>query len=99
MNKEVRNYTSIASPDGKEKIWISRPTRVGQLQCTCSFSLKGNLTFVDAIDALEYLSVEKVGQIDEEFSFFIVRPNIDPRKCALRLIDDLPELMNEHFNQ
>ncbi len=88
-------FTVISSPDDKFKIWIQRPVSDGRIVCTCGFSLKGRMAFVDAIDKLPYISVEEYNSIDEDMSHIILR--VEETKNAVRLIEDLPELMEQHL--
>ena len=51
---------------------------------------------MDAIDKLPYVSVEESNSIDEDMSHIILR--IEDNKNAVRLIEDLPELMEHLIN-
>lgn len=93
-NPELQPFTIISSPDDKFKVWIQRPM-CGKTVCTCGFSLKGRMAFVDAIDKLPYISVEESNSIDEYMSHIILR--VEDNKNAVRLIEDLPELMEQYL--
>ena len=92
---KLQPFTVISSPDDKFKIWVQRPMYDGRIVCTCGFSLKGRMAFVDAIDKLSYISVEETNNIDEDMSYIMLR--IECNKNALRLIEDLPELMEQYL--
>ena len=53
------------------------------------------MAFVDAIDKLPYISVEESNSIDEYMSHIILR--VEDNKNAVRLIEDLPELMEQYL--
>ena len=59
-----KGFSSISTPDGQFRMWIPRPTASGKAICNCGFALKSHLPFVDAVDALDYLQVDEVRQID-----------------------------------
>lgn len=92
-----RGYASISTPDGKFRIWVPRPTSAGRMNCTCGFALKKHLPFVDAMDALDYIQVEEVRQIDEDFSYMVISCLEKPHECMLKLIDDFPSLMEQYL--
>lgn len=92
---KLQPFTVISSPDDKFKIWVQRPMYNGRIACTCGFSLKGRMAFVDAIDKLPYVSVEESNSIDEDMSHIILR--IEDNKNAVRLVEDLPELMEQYL--
>lgn len=93
--QKLQPFTAISSPDDKFKVWIQRPMFDGRIVCTCGFSLKGRMAFVDAIDKLPYISVEESNSIDEDMSHIILR--VEDNKNAVRLIEALPELMEQYL--
>lgn len=95
-NQKLQPFTVITSPDDKFKVWIQRPLYDGRIVCTCGFSLKGRMQFVDAIDKLPYVSVEEINSIDEDMSHVMLR--VEDNKNAVRLLEDLPELMAQYVN-
>lgn len=69
------------------------------MRCACSFGLKNKLPMVDAIDALPYIQIEEVNEIDEDYSTFILTCLNKPySECLERLMDDLPDIMNKHLS-
>jgi hypothetical protein len=93
--QKLQPFTIISSPDDKFKVWIRRPVSDGRIVCTCGFSLEGRMAFVDAINKLPYTSVETSNNIDEDMSHIILR--VEDNKNAVRLIEDLPELMEQYL--
>lgn len=95
MSNHSLPYTTITSPDNRFKVWISRPNNLGQVVLNLSFSLVGRMPFVDGIDALDYVSVDSVLNIDRDLSH--VRLTMANNKDAVKLIDDLPDLMARYL--
>lgn len=93
--KRLQPFTVISSPDDKFKIWVQRPTYNGRIVCTCGFSLKGRMPFVDAIDRLPYVSVEEVNNVDEDMSHLILR--MENNSNDVLLIEDIQELMEQYI--
>ena len=91
----LQPFTIISSPDNKFKIWVQRPTYIGRVVCTCGFSLNDRIPFVDAIDKLSYVLVEETGTIDEDMAYIVLR--VEHSKSVVRLIEDLPELMEQYL--
>lgn len=99
-NNNQKGFASVSTPDGRYRIWLPRPTSSGRLVCSCSFALKKRLQLVDAIDALPYIQVEEIRDIDEDYSTFIITCKETPyHACMERLIEDLPKLMEEHLTE
>ena len=97
-NKISRGFVTVSTSDGKYRIWMPRPTRSGKMRCSCSFGLQHRLPLIDAIDALPYIRMEEVSEIDEDYSTFVLTCQAQPySECMERLMDDLPELMEEHL--
>lgn len=97
-NSNQRGYTSISTPDGKWRVWINRLNKSGQFAIACGFSIGDKLQFVDAIDALEYVQVEEVCHLDDDLSDLIIDCTIENHgEVFLRLIEDLPELMDKYL--
>lgn len=96
-NSNQRGYASISTPDGKFRMWIPRPTSAGTAMCSCSFPLKNHLSFVDAIDKLDYLRVDEVREIDQDFSYLVISCLDRPGECLMRMVEDLPELMDKYL--
>lgn len=90
-------FSSISTPDGKFRMWIPRPTASGRVICNCGFALKSHLPFVDAIDALDYLQVDEVRQIDQDLSSLTISLLDAPHECMLKMIEDIPELMEQYL--
>lgn len=100
VNNNQKGFASVSTPDGRYRIWMPRPTSSGRLVCSCSFALKKRLPLVDAIDALPYIQVEEIRDIDEDYSTFIITCKETPyHACMERLIEDLPKLMEEHLTE
>lgn len=99
-NKNQKGFASVSTPDGRYRIWMPRPTSSGRLICSCSFALKRWMPLVDAIDALPYIQVEEVRDIDEDYSTFILTCKQTPyHACMDKLMDDLPRLMEAHLTE
>lgn len=96
-NTPTRGYASISTNDGRYRIWIPRPNAAGTMLCNCGFGLRSHLPFVDAIDRLDYVHVEAVRQLDEDFSTIVLQCDGDHRGCLERLMEDIPRLMEEHL--
>lgn len=92
-----RNFSSISTPDGKFRMWIPRLSASGKVACSCSFALKSHLPFVDAIDALDYLQVDEVIQIDQDLSYLVISCLEAPHECIMKMIEDIPELMEQYL--
>ena len=92
-----RGYASISTTDGRFRLWIPRPTVAGTMCCTCGFGLRSHLPFVDAIDKLDYVHVEALKQLDEDFSIIILQLDGDRQGTLARLMEDIPKLMEEHL--
>ena len=92
-----KGFSSISTPDGKFRMWIPRPTVSGRVICNCGFALKSHLPFVDAIDALDYLQVDEVRQIDQDLSSLTISLLDAPHECMLKMIEDIPELMDQYL--
>lgn len=90
-----RGFACISSPDGQYKIWIPRPTSADILILTCSFALSGRMDFVDAIDRLSYIRVDRAQTVDDDLSYLHLTCLQAPGGCMEQLLTDLPELMEE----
>mgnify|MGYP001778394204 CR=1 FL=1 len=98
-NNNQRGFATVSTPDGNFRIWLPRPTKSGTMRCSCSFALKQKLPMVDAIDALPYIQIEEVNEIDEDYSTFVLTCLHKPySECLERLMDDLPDIMNKHLS-
>lgn len=99
MEKEKnKGFASVSTPDGKYRIWMPRPTGSGTMTCACSFGLQHRLPLVDAIDRLPYVRVDEVREIDEDYSTLVLTCQTTPYSaCLERLMEDLPNLMEEHL--
>ena len=95
--KHPRTFAIIGTPDGSRRLWLSRPTEAGHIYATCSFALTGRMAFVDSIDALDYIRVDRVITYDEDISALQLTLLQDPQDCLERLMEDLPKLMEEHL--
>jgi hypothetical protein len=97
-NKNQRSFATVSTTDGKYRIWLPRPTKSGIMKCSCSFGLQHRLSLVDAIDALPYIRIEAVNEIDEDYSTFVLTClKLPYSECMERFMDDLPELMNQYL--
>lgn len=100
MEKQMnqRGYASISTPDGKWRIWLHLPTASGRVTINCGFSLKKEISFVDAIDQLKYVQVDEVRQIDDDLSVLLLSCTIaDYGEVSLKLLKDLPGLMERYL--
>lgn len=95
--KNPRTFAIIGTPDGSRRLWLSRPTKAGHIYATCSFALTGRMAFVDSIDALDYIRVDRVITYDEDISALQLSCQQAPADCLERLMEDLPILMEEHL--
>ena len=68
IKTQQRGFACIASPDERYRIWIPRPTPTGILVCTCGFALSGHMDFVDAVDRLFYVRVDRAQTIDDDLT-------------------------------
>ncbi len=87
--------TVITSPDATFRLWLQRRADKDVMAITCGFSLTGRMSFVDALDKLDYVSVESARTIDEDLSFIKLHITVD--SAAFRLIEDIPEIMEHHL--
>lgn len=97
--KQQRGFACIASPDERYRIWIPRPTPTGILVLTCGFALSGHMDFVDAVDRLFYVRVDRAQTIDDDLSNLYLTCLQAPMGCMEQLLIDLPELMEENLGQ
>ena len=93
--RQPRCFATISSPDGRDRIWIYRPTDSGFIDIACSFGLNGQFGFVDAIDHLEYVRVEEARIHDENYSTMMLSCQQVPMDCLERRMEDLPKVMEE----
>lgn len=93
--RQPRGFATISTPDGRDRIWIYRPTESGFIDIACSFDLNGRFGFVDAVDHLEYVRVEEARIIDEDYSTLMLSCQQVPMDCMERLMEDLPKVMEE----
>ena len=80
--KQQRGFACIASPDERY---------------TCGFALSGHMDFVDAVDRLFYVRVDRAQTIDDDLSNLYLTCLQAPMGCMEQLLVDLPELMEEHL--
>lgn len=92
-----RGYASISTPDGRFRMWLNRPTASGKIICSCGFALKQKLPFVDAINKLGYVQADEVREIDMDYSTLILCCVQSPNGVFERLIEDIPELMDQYL--
>ena len=98
LKQQTRGFASIASGDGRFRLWLPRPTATGLMVCNCGFGLRSHLPFVDAIDQLDYVKVAAVNQLDQDFSTIVLQCLEQPYAvCVERLMEDIPNLMEEHL--
>lgn len=98
-NNNQKGFATISTPDGNFRIWLSRPTKGGKMRCACSFGLQHRLQLVDALNALPYIEVDSVNEIDEDYSSLVLKClNIPYSVCLEKLINTLPELMNRYLS-
>lgn len=95
--KQQRGFACIASPDERYRIWIPRPTPTGILVCTCGFALSGHMDFVDAVDRLFYVRVDRAQTIDNDLSNLYLTCLQAPMGCMEQLLEDLPDIMEENL--
>lgn len=95
--KTDRGYVAISTPDGKFRMWLNKPTASGKIICSCGFSLKQKLPFVDAISTLGYVQADEVRLIDEDYSTLILICVQSSDGVLERLIEDIPELMEQYL--
>lgn len=94
-NQQGRGFATISSADGRLRIWVQRPTPDGSIHLSCNFALAGHYDFVDAVDKLDYVSVYSVLTYDDDYSSMVMTCGQAPEGCLKRLLEDLPELMEE----
>ena len=97
IHTHQRGFASISTPDGRYRLWIPRPTPSGTMYCNCGFGLRSHLPFVDAIDRLDYVHVEEVRQMDQDFSCIVIQCEGEHKGCLERLLEDIPNIMEEHL--
>lgn len=93
----LRNYASISTPEGMYHIWLSRPTKNGEIICSCGFSLQHKMPFVDAISNLGYVFADEVQIIDQDYSVIILKCVQATEGVYEKLMDDIPELMEKYL--
>lgn len=76
-------------------MWLHRPTESGRIFASCNFSLAGHWDFVDSIDTLGYVCVDGGTTYDNDYSSLQLACLRAPEGCLERLMEDLPELMEE----
>ncbi|MDO4164032.1 MAG: hypothetical protein Q4D56_06555 [Bacteroides sp.] len=98
MNEiKTRGFASISTPDGRFRLWMQRPRVSGTILINCGFSLKERMAFVDAIDALSCVEVTSVRNVDQDYSSITLACHGLTPKCAERLLEALPDLMQQHL--
>lgn len=97
IEKHPRTFATISTPDGRHRIWLPRPTEAGRIFASCSFALAGHMDFVDGIDRLGYVRVERAETSDDNYSRLDLSCQDGPALCLERLMEDLPGLMEEHL--
>ena len=93
--RQPRGFATISTPDGRDRIWLPRPTASGQIYATCSFALSGRMPLVDSIDTLGYVRVERATTYDNDYSSLHLVCLTNPQDCMERLMEDLPKVMEE----
>ena len=86
---------TITAPDGKNFIRIYLYPDAGIAYLSCSFGLSGHIPFVDAIDRLDYVHVEEVKTYDNDYA--TARLLCSGDHCLARLMEDIPNIMEEHL--
>lgn len=93
----AKTFITLATPDGENRIWISKSDRRGFFRIIFSFCLTGRLPLVDDIDRLPYVSVIEVNNPHKECAGLLLRFT-DPNPGHLaRLTDDLCELLHRYL--
>lgn len=93
--RHPRGFATISTPDGRDRIWLPRPTASGQIYATCSFALSGRMPLVDSIDTLGYVRVERATTYDNDYSSLHLACLTNPQDCLEQLMEDLPKVMEE----
>ena len=96
--RQSRGFATISTPDGRHRIWLPRPTEAGRIFASCSFALAGHMDFVDGIDRLGYVRVERAETSDDNYSRLDLSCQDGPALCLERLMEDLPRLMEKHLS-
>ena len=78
--RHPRGFATISTPDGRDRIWLPRPTASGQIYATCSFG---------------YVRVERATTYDNDYSSLHLACLTNPQDCMERLMEDLPKVMEE----
>lgn len=50
-----------------------------------------------SISTLDYLQVDEVRQIDQDLSNLVISCLDKPQECMLRMVEDIPKLMEEYL--
>ncbi len=95
--RQQRGFATIYTPDGRQRIWLHRPTPEGSIHASCNFALAGHYDFVDAVDTLGYVRVEQATTYDKDYSSLTLTCLLAPEGCLERLMEDLPEKMEEYL--
>lgn len=93
--ERLPRVATISTPDGRRRLWLPRPMATGRIHAACNFALAGHMDFVDSIDTLGYVRVEGAETYDEDYSSLTLSCLQAPEGCLERLMEDLPELMEE----
>lgn len=94
---QSRGFATISTSDGRLRIWVQRPTPEGSIHLSCNFALAGHYDFVDAVDKLDYVTVYSALTYDNDYSSMVINCGQAPEGCLERLLEDLPELMEERL--
>ena len=65
--------------------------------CLHRLPRSGHMDFVDAVDRLFYVRVDRAQTIDDDLSNLYLTCLQAPMGCMEQLLVDLPELMEEHL--
>ena len=91
MKQTASPYIKIESPDDKYFVWINREDIDGKSYMVSNVNPMA--AFADAIDRLEYVSVNRTYRMDEEMFSVLFEMEGSVKECLNRLVEDVPEIM------
>lgn len=89
-------FTVIEDAQGTHKMWISKKDEQNQVWIYCSFNILKYLPFVDGIESIPGITVDRAKGEDKDFSFLLLNVEKD---TLVNLVEQLPDLMEKHLFQ
>lgn len=92
--KSDKPFSVISSADNRFKFWVPKPDANGRMFCTMSFNATKYLPFIDAINTLSYVTVNRVQAVDDDLS--TIDLVLTGENCLTKFVEDVPELIYDY---